>query len=142
MVADGWPLLAFEALRGVQLLALGWNVAPGWRAVQGDASDALADLPEPQPLARSLLVWRVGLDTRWRAVESLACSVLGKRLEAACQTESRQPRLSYRPNQRCACRPRPVATLAKRSPRTALAVGNAAAIRLASRRRPVEPPVK
>ena len=45
-------------------------------------------------------------------------------------------------NCRFASSPRPVATLASRSPCTASAPGNAAARRSASMRRPVEPPVK
>ena len=59
VAADAWPSLVFDAVPGVRLFELGWNVAPVWRALQGDADDAdeeAADLPESQPLAHSLLV--------------------------------------------------------------------------------------
>lgn len=59
-------------------------------------------------------------------------------ITASCSTACHQPR----PYQRCANTPSPVATLAKRSPRTMRASGKAVAMRWASRRRPVEPPVK
>lgn len=45
-------------------------------------------------------------------------------------------------NKREACSPRPVATEARRSPRTARALGKAASSWSVSRFRPVEPPVK
>ena len=45
-------------------------------------------------------------------------------------------------NTRLACRPRPCATLAKRSPRTAVASGKTAAMPSTSEASPVEPPVK
>jgi hypothetical protein len=81
VAADAWPSLVFDALPSVQLFELGWNVAPVWRALQDAPNDAAADLPEPQPLAHSLLVWRAGLDTRWRSVEPLPTRLLHAALQ-------------------------------------------------------------
>lgn len=78
VAADAWPLLVFDAMPGVQLFELGWNVAPVWRALQDAADDEALDLPglQPQPLTHSLLVWRAGLATRWRSVEPLPARLL------------------------------------------------------------------
>lgn len=81
VAVDVWPLLVFDVLPGVQLFELGWNVAPVWRALQDEADDAAADLREPQPLAHSLLVWRAGLDTRWRSLEPLPARLLHAALQ-------------------------------------------------------------
>ena len=78
---DAWPSLVFDAVPSVQLLELGWNVAPVWRALQDGADEQVADQPEPQPLAHSLLVWRVGFDVRWRSVEPLPARLLHAALQ-------------------------------------------------------------
>ena len=46
------------------------------------------------------------------------------------------------PNTRLACRPKPCATLARRSPRTTRAAGNRAAMAAGKGDKPVDPPVK
>ena len=81
VAADAWPALVFDAVPSVQLFELGWNVAPVWRALQDGADEPVADLPEPQPLAHSLLVWRVGFDVRWRSVEPLPARLLHAALQ-------------------------------------------------------------
>jgi len=63
------------------MFELGWNLAPVWRALQDDADEEAAHLPEPQPLAHSLLVWRVGLATRWRSVKPLPARLLHTALQ-------------------------------------------------------------
>jgi hypothetical protein len=68
-----WPALVFTPLPGVQLLPMSWNIAPVWRALQGDDAP---ELPEPEPLAHRLLVWRAGLETRWRALDLPAARLL------------------------------------------------------------------
>lgn len=84
--ADDWPALVFTALPGVQLLAMAWNVGPAWRALQ----DAQApDLVEPQSLDHTLLIWRQGLDTRWRALDDttarlLRCALNGETFADLC----------------------------------------------------------
>ena len=81
LAPDAWPLLVFDALPSVQLFELGWSVAPVWRALQDGADDVATDLPEPQPLEHSLLVWRAGFDTRWRSVEPLPARLLHAALQ-------------------------------------------------------------
>ena len=81
LAPDTWPSLVFEAVPSVQLFELSWNVAPVWRALQDEADEAAADLPEPQPLVHSLLVWRAGFDTRWRSVEPLPARLLQAALQ-------------------------------------------------------------
>ena len=77
---EAWPQLIFEPLPSVQILALEWNVEPVWRALQTEAGDAEPELPEPEPLPHGLLIWRAGLNTRWRSLEGLARSLLGAAL--------------------------------------------------------------
>lgn len=64
--AGDWPALRFAAHPSLALLALDWAVEPLWKALTADA-EAATDAPEP--LAHELLVWRQGLETRWRALE-------------------------------------------------------------------------
>ena len=87
--ADAWPSLVFDAMPGVQLLEMAWNVAPVWRALQGLEADAAPELAPPQSLAHSLLVWRHGLSPRWRSLEPLPARLLqaalrGERFDALC----------------------------------------------------------
>ena len=82
VAADAWPSLVFEAMPGVQLFELAWNVAPVWRALQDLQADAAPELPPPQPLAHSLLVWRRGLSPRWRSLEPLPARLLQAALRA------------------------------------------------------------
>lgn len=84
--ADEWPGLVFAPLPSVQLLALAWNVGPVWRALQ--SADA-PDLPEPEALQHTLLIWRRGLDTRWRALDEgvarlLRCAIRGETFAGLC----------------------------------------------------------
>lgn len=74
---DAWPGLRFQPLPSAQLLALAWAVEPLWRAA-GDVDPAAGDavLPEPQAHAHQLLVWRPGLETRWRALAPLEATLL------------------------------------------------------------------
>ena len=76
---DAWPALVFTPLPSVQLLALEWNIAPVWRALQGDAELVL---PEPEALAHVMLVWRAGLETRWRVLEPAAARLLASALRS------------------------------------------------------------
>lgn len=72
-VAD-WPALRWQAHPSVRLLQLRWAVAPLWRALRTD--DPEADAPAPEPLTHRLLVWREGLDTRWRSLEAAEAQAL------------------------------------------------------------------
>ena len=73
MPADDWPALVFTPLPSVQLIAMEWNVGPVWRALQGTEAP---DLPEPEALTHTLLIWRQGLDTRWRALDDRGAHLL------------------------------------------------------------------
>ncbi|MEP7295047.1 MAG: DNA-binding domain-containing protein [Burkholderiales bacterium] len=84
--AEQWPALTFTPLPSLQLLPMEWNVEPVWRALQGDDAP---DLPEPQALAHDLLIWRQGLETRWRALDATAacwlrCALRGERFADLC----------------------------------------------------------
>jgi hypothetical protein len=65
---DDWPALRLRPHPSVQCLALDWAVEPLWRTLT-DQPDAETD--PPQPLRHDLLIWRRGLDTRWRSVSPL-----------------------------------------------------------------------
>lgn len=86
---DAWGALLFVPLPSVQLLELGWNVEPVWRALQDPAPGVSVDLPEPQAFEHSLLVWRQGLETRWRSLDPAPARLLsgamqGKTFGALC----------------------------------------------------------
>lgn len=72
-----WPMLVFTPLPSVKLLTMAWNIAPVWRALQGDDDP---ELPEPELLDHHLLVWRAGLETRWRALDPAAARLLAAAL--------------------------------------------------------------
>lgn len=74
---DDWPALVFTPLPSVQLVNLHWNIGPVWRALQGEAEPAL---PEPEALQHVMLIWRAGLETRWRVLEPAAATLLASAL--------------------------------------------------------------
>lgn len=65
--ADQWAGARFAAHPSVALLALQWAVEPIWKALTED-EDAASEEPQAHP--HTLLVWRQGLDTRWRSLDS------------------------------------------------------------------------
>lgn len=76
--ADQWPYLSFEALPSVQLLAMNWAVEPVWRAMQlvDVESGDEPELPEPVQHPHALLIWRQGLENRWRSMDPMAAELL------------------------------------------------------------------
>lgn len=68
-----WPDARFEPHPSVAWLDLQWAVEPIWQALTHDA-DAATD--EPEALDHGLLVWRQGLETRWRSVPADEAMVL------------------------------------------------------------------
>lgn len=87
---DAWPSLVFEPLPSVQLLVLDWNVEPVWRALKDADPDAAPELAEPQANQHTLLVWRQGLETRWRSLDGadarlLAAALAGETFGALCE---------------------------------------------------------
>lgn len=90
--AEHWPSLVFGVLPSVQLLAMQWAVEPVWKAMQSDDPDSGAepDLPEPAEHAHALLIWRQGLENRWRTIDSLQADLLravlaGRSFGALCE---------------------------------------------------------
>jgi hypothetical protein len=82
-----WPMLRFAPHPSVQVLHLAWAVEPIWRALTEDED---ADTEEPQALAHTLLVWRQGLDTRWRSLAGTEARLLpaclaGENFAALCE---------------------------------------------------------
>ena len=74
--ADEWPRLVFQPLPSVQLLDLQWSVEPVWRAMQAAQRGDEPELPEPQPEPHALLIWRAGLENRWRVVDAAQAMLL------------------------------------------------------------------
>ena len=79
LAPDDWPGLTFRLHPSVQLLPLHWAIEPAWRVLreaEGDGESDEAELDAPEPLAHTLLVWRQGLDTRWRSLAPLEAALL------------------------------------------------------------------
>ena len=78
VAAEQWPRLTFVTLPSVQLLAMEWAVEPLWRAMQSvDAESAEEpELPEPVQHDHALLIWRQGLENRWRSIDSMQADLL------------------------------------------------------------------
>jgi hypothetical protein len=68
-----WPAARFGPHPSVAWLDLQWAVEPIWQALTHDADETT---DEPEALDHGLLVWRQGLETRWRSVPADEASVL------------------------------------------------------------------
>ncbi|HEX5683759.1 MAG TPA: DNA-binding domain-containing protein [Ideonella sp.] len=66
MTPEQWPDARFAPHPSVHLLTLQWAVEPIWQALTHD-EDAATD--EPEALDHRLLIWRQGLETRWRSLQ-------------------------------------------------------------------------
>ena len=75
---DAWPGLRFTLLPSVQLLSMQWAVEPVWKAMQSFDADSgeEPELPEPQEHEHALLIWRQGLENRWRSIDATQASLL------------------------------------------------------------------
>lgn len=90
---EAWPSLVFSLHPTVSQQPLAWAIEPAWRALRAwdpESGEDGPDLPEPQPAPHALLVWRAGLDTRWRSLEPLESALLqavaeGLRFDAICE---------------------------------------------------------
>ena len=77
---EQWPSLVFRLQRCAQVLPLEWAIEPAWRALRAhdpESGEDAPELPEPQASAHQLLIWRQGLETRWRALEPDEAALLG-----------------------------------------------------------------
>ncbi len=86
-----WPRLRFSPLASVQLLTMNWAIEPVWRAIQSAEPGEEPTLPEPERHVHALLVWRQGLDNRWRILEPvdaelLSAALAGQPFAALCET--------------------------------------------------------
>lgn len=73
LAPQDWPALRLALHPSVLRLPLAWAVEPGWRALRRYEPATGEDAPvldEPQPHAHALLVWREGLETRWRSLDA------------------------------------------------------------------------
>lgn len=73
MPPEQWPDARFAAHPSVHLLALQWAVEPIWQTLTND-EEAATD--EPEALDHRLLIWRQGLETRWRSLQQDEATVL------------------------------------------------------------------
>jgi len=81
--AHEWPALRFNAHPSVRVVPLQWAVEPAWRALRDAPEGEDPELPEPQALAHDLLVWRQGLETRWRSLPDDEAPLLNAALGGA-----------------------------------------------------------
>lgn len=82
---EDWPGLVFRLHPTVSQQPLAWAVEPAWRALRAYDPEAGGEAPalaEPAPLAHVLLVWREGLETRWRSLGPLEAQLLQAVAEA------------------------------------------------------------
>ena len=95
--AAAWPALRFTLQPSVTLLRLDWAIEPVWAALRAAPSATeLPALAPPRALAHTLLVWRQGLETRWRSLEPLEAGLLallrqGAHFEALCEQAAEAP---------------------------------------------------
>jgi len=82
--AERWPGLRFTAHPSVAVVPLQWAVEAAWRALREydrEGGGEEPELPEPQALPHDLLVWRQGLETRWRSLEEFEAAMLRAALQ-------------------------------------------------------------
>jgi hypothetical protein len=82
-----WPALRFAAHPSLRVVELAWAVEPLWRALTDDEH---AHTDPPDPHAHRLLVWRQGLESRWRALpadeaDALVACIAGERFADLCE---------------------------------------------------------
>ena len=94
---DDWPTLVLQLHPSVQLVPLQWAVEAAWHALRsardladrqlagatGTADAAEPELPAPEALHHSLLVWRIGPDTQWRSLAETEARLLQAVAEGA-----------------------------------------------------------
>ncbi|MEK8033422.1 DNA-binding domain-containing protein [Ideonella sp. DXS29W] len=82
-----WPEARFSGHPSVHVLRLQWAVEPIWQALTHDEDATTA---EPEALDHSLLIWRQGLETRWRSLQAdeadaLTACLAGEPFAALCE---------------------------------------------------------
>ena len=89
LAAEDWPGLRLQLHPAVQTVALQWAVEAAWQALRAADAGTEPELPAPQASPHTLLVWRQGLETRWRSLASSEATLLqavaaGHPFEAWC----------------------------------------------------------
>lgn len=77
---ERWPGLRFTLCPTFRMLTLGWGIAALWHALNEDEN---AETEEPQRHAHTMIVWRFGLETRWRTVAEDEAAALRALVEGA-----------------------------------------------------------
>ena len=85
-----WPQLVLTLHPSVQLLDLHWAVGPVWHALKSGHEE----VPPPDALAHQMLVWRQGMQTRWKSLTPAEASFVQclhdkKSFAAVCMALSR-----------------------------------------------------
>jgi hypothetical protein len=80
---EQWASLVFTALPSVRLLRMQWAVEPVWRALQSVGEGEEPELPEPAEHGHALLIWRQGLENRWRSLDNAQADLLQAALDGA-----------------------------------------------------------
>lgn len=98
LAPEDWAGLVLRLQPGAQRVTLAHAIEPAWRALRAWEPESGAPQPEldaPAPHAHELLVWRPGLETRWRSLEPLEAALLaavadGQPFAALCERAAAQ----------------------------------------------------
>ncbi|MEJ6004895.1 DNA-binding domain-containing protein [Paucibacter sp. AS339] len=72
LAPEAWPSLRFTLHPTVQLLTLDWAIEAAWLALRAEQANG----PAPEHRPHNLLVWRQGLETRWRSLEACEAALI------------------------------------------------------------------
>ena len=89
LAAEAWPALHLQLHPSAQTVPLQWAVEPAWQLLRAASAGSEPDLPAPRHSPHTLLVWRQGLETRWRSLPTAEATLLqavaaGQPFEAWC----------------------------------------------------------
>lgn len=77
---EDWPQMRFSMHPSVRLLELKWRIGPIWHELNEDG-DAVTE--QPDAFDHTLLVWRQGLECKWRSLEVAEALALGAAMRGA-----------------------------------------------------------
>lgn len=78
LAPERWPELRFTPCPSFRMLQLDWAIEALWHTLNEDES---AQTEEPAPHAHAMIVWRHGLECRWRTVTASEAPALRAMLE-------------------------------------------------------------
>ena len=90
LAAGDWPALRLQLHPSVQTVPLQWAVEAAWQLLRAASAGREPVLPAPRHNPHTLLVWRQGLETRWRSLPAAEATLLqavasGQAFEAWCE---------------------------------------------------------